>query len=501
MREYLLNIEDDVQKLYTRVNTLSEKVSDLYQNQTKLVNMSTRELLINPSNSDLLNKNKDKDSDKDGKTNDENINYSQFNTFSIKNKDDVKPSNSGFIQYDNKQEEFDEVALNSLYSRSLYLITTCEDPGYVNITYLFFNYCIPYFIQAVSLLVLLYYYTNMYFEDFFANPFEAIPQGDESNLMNLISSPSWMAVLLLCLLATVYNMMKEYYNVCINLMMIDSFSERMPVTAGIAISLEISRTIFIYFAYFCNIFPIVFARNTMEMITENVVFLFILDFDNKLHKYMSGLVHKVKVKRSIRDNSVFSSLYVIWTILLVVEVVLMIQDRVYYHSNENYSKSTYLFFSFIRSPLRGLISIFPMIYSFKFVDKGHVRWVSILFILIWGLLFPFNILFVLGQALIYWGTFEVDWAMNSTIALVFQIAITIYAVYEAYWKPENYLKMFNEEDHLENLKINNPRDSQLRLETFGSQIYVNDKDDQSHKTKTGKIEVNVDNDLNIVEYD
>eukprot|EP00801_Mesodinium_rubrum_P002809 Mrub_02809.p1 GENE.Mrub_02809~~Mrub_02809.p1 ORF type:complete len:521 (+),score=17.09 Mrub_02809:63-1565(+) len=500
MKEYMISIQNDMQNMLTSLNSLSKKVTENYKNQNYYEYIYTNELLVNSCKFEHANNIKSyKESFKDNNIYEDKINYSQFNNFSIKNKDDVKPTTSGFIQY-GEEEEFDEVALNSLYSRSLYLIATCEDPGYVNIGYLFLNYCIPYFIQALSLLVLLFYYTDMYFEDFFANPFKSIPQGNESKLIDVISTPSWIVILLLCTLATVYNMIKEYYNVCINLMIIDSFSENMPFTAGIAMSLEISRTIFIYLAYFCFIFPLVFARNTMECITENVVFLFILDFDNKLHKYMSGLVHKVQVKRSFRDNYLFSSLYVVWAILLYIEVILMIQDRIYYHSNDNYSKSSYLFFSLIRSPLRGLISIFPMIYAFKFIYKGHVLWISITFILIWALLFPFNILFVLGQALIYWGTFEVDWAMNSTIAMVFQIAITIYAVYEAYWKPENYLKMYDE-NHIEILKTVHPRESQLRLESFGSQIYVKPRRSSIINPKVGNIEINIENDLNIIEYD
>lgn len=67
-------------------------------------------------------------------------------------------------------------------------------------------------------------------------------------------------------------------------MLIDTIALKMPCTAAIALTLEISRIGFIFFSNVVNVLPLTYAQDTMQLITQNVVFLFILDIDNKLHK-------------------------------------------------------------------------------------------------------------------------------------------------------------------------------------------------------------------------
>lgn len=43
-------------------------------------------------------------------------------------------------------------------------------------------------------------------------------------------------------------MIKEYHNICVNLMLIDQFADRNPIFSNVARSVEILRAIFIYFS-------------------------------------------------------------------------------------------------------------------------------------------------------------------------------------------------------------------------------------------------------------
>ena len=79
-------------------------------------------------------------------------------------------------------------------------------------------------------------------------------------------------------------MVKEYHSVCVDLMLIDTFADRMPITANIFRCVEILRTIFLVFANFCIWVPAAFTSDLFELITGTVVFNFILDFDNKISK-------------------------------------------------------------------------------------------------------------------------------------------------------------------------------------------------------------------------
>ena len=79
-------------------------------------------------------------------------------------------------------------------------------------------------------------------------------------------------------------MVKEYHSVCVDLMLIDTFADRMPITANTFRCFEILRTIFLIFAVFCIILPGAFTSDAFQLITGTVVFNFILDFDNKISK-------------------------------------------------------------------------------------------------------------------------------------------------------------------------------------------------------------------------
>lgn len=83
------------------------------------------------------------------------------------------------------------------------------------------------------------------------------------------------------------------------------------------------------------------------------------------------------------------------------------------------------------------MAIVPMVYSLKFVTKGHNKCISILLVSIWIFLAPLNLLFVLGQALLYTSTQEYEWAATSYVGLIGQIIISWWAVKEAYWHPVN----------------------------------------------------------------
>ena len=67
-------------------------------------------------------------------------------------------------------------------------------------------------------------------------------------------------------------------------MLIDTFADRMPIIANTFRCVEISRTIFLYFAVICILVPAAFTSDSFELITGTVVFNFILDFDNKISK-------------------------------------------------------------------------------------------------------------------------------------------------------------------------------------------------------------------------
>ena len=46
----------------------------------------------------------------------------------------------------------------------------------------------------------------------------------------------------------------------------------------------------------------------MKLLTENLVFLSILDFDNNLPLYLGGFNHQLKVKKELIKNQIFSTL-------------------------------------------------------------------------------------------------------------------------------------------------------------------------------------------------
>ena len=79
-------------------------------------------------------------------------------------------------------------------------------------------------------------------------------------------------------------MVKEYHSVCVNLMLIDTFANRMPITANTFRCVEILRTILLVFAIFCISVQATFTSYSFQLITGTVVFNFILDFDNKISK-------------------------------------------------------------------------------------------------------------------------------------------------------------------------------------------------------------------------
>ena len=79
-------------------------------------------------------------------------------------------------------------------------------------------------------------------------------------------------------------MVKEYYSVCVDLMLINTFADRMPITANTFRCVEISRTILLILAVLCIWVPSAFASDPFKLITGTVVFNFILDFDNKISK-------------------------------------------------------------------------------------------------------------------------------------------------------------------------------------------------------------------------
>ena len=79
-------------------------------------------------------------------------------------------------------------------------------------------------------------------------------------------------------------MVKEYHSICVDLMLIDTFAGRMPITANTFRCVEILRTIFLVFAGICILVPAAFTSDSFQLITGTVVFNFILDFDNKISK-------------------------------------------------------------------------------------------------------------------------------------------------------------------------------------------------------------------------
>ena len=79
-------------------------------------------------------------------------------------------------------------------------------------------------------------------------------------------------------------MVKEYHSVCVDLMIVDTFAGRMPITAYKFRCVEILRTILLVFASDCILVPATFASDSFQLITGTVVFNFILDFDNKISK-------------------------------------------------------------------------------------------------------------------------------------------------------------------------------------------------------------------------
>ena len=79
-------------------------------------------------------------------------------------------------------------------------------------------------------------------------------------------------------------MIKEYHSVCVDLMIIDTFADRMPIIANTFRCVEISRTILLFIAQFCIVVPATFTSDAFQLITGTVVFNFILDFDNKISK-------------------------------------------------------------------------------------------------------------------------------------------------------------------------------------------------------------------------
>ena len=91
-------------------------------------------------------------------------------------------------------------------------------------------------------------------------------------------------MLILSLIVSNYNMVKEYHSVCVDLMLIDNFADRMPITANIFRCVEILRTILLIFAVSCILLSAAFSSDAFELITGTVVFNFILDFDNKISK-------------------------------------------------------------------------------------------------------------------------------------------------------------------------------------------------------------------------
>ena len=79
-------------------------------------------------------------------------------------------------------------------------------------------------------------------------------------------------------------MVKEYHSVCVDLMLIDTFADRMPITANTFRCVEISRIMLLIFGIACITISAVFTSDAFQLITGTVVFNFILDFDNKISK-------------------------------------------------------------------------------------------------------------------------------------------------------------------------------------------------------------------------
>ena len=79
-------------------------------------------------------------------------------------------------------------------------------------------------------------------------------------------------------------MVKEYHSVCVNLMLIDTFANRMPITANTFRCVEILRTILLIVALECICISAAHTSDAFQLITGTVVFNFILDFDNKISK-------------------------------------------------------------------------------------------------------------------------------------------------------------------------------------------------------------------------
>lgn len=67
-------------------------------------------------------------------------------------------------------------------------------------------------------------------------------------------------------------------------MLIDTFADRMPITANIFRCVETSRTILLVLSTISILIPAAFTSDSFQLITGTVIFNFILDFDNKITK-------------------------------------------------------------------------------------------------------------------------------------------------------------------------------------------------------------------------
>ena len=79
-------------------------------------------------------------------------------------------------------------------------------------------------------------------------------------------------------------MIKEYHSIYVDIMIIDTFAGRMPITANIFRCVEILRIMLLLIAQICIVILAAFVSNAFELITGTVVFNFILDIDKKISK-------------------------------------------------------------------------------------------------------------------------------------------------------------------------------------------------------------------------
>lgn len=63
-------------------------------------------------------------------------------------------------------------------------------------------------------------------------------------------------------------------------------------------SVELLRIIFIILAYFGNVIPLIYATDSIQLLTDMNAFCLVLEFDNIINRPLSGKLLSIKLKKS-----------------------------------------------------------------------------------------------------------------------------------------------------------------------------------------------------------